>query len=156
MKNRKRFTAAFTAALIGAMSLGLVSCGSTSADTSSADTASADTAADASSSSADASSAADSDASASAGDLNSKSLDEITAAAKEEGDVESVGMPDNWADWGSLWKNLSDNYGITHTDADMSSAEELQMFSTEGENGTKDIGDVGMGFTKQVIDEDLT
>ena len=70
--------------------------------------------------------------------------------------MQSVGMPDNWADWASLWKNLKDNYGITHTDADMSSAEELQMFTTEGENGTKDIGDVGMGFTQQVIDEDLT
>ena len=89
-------------------------------------------------------------------DLNSKSLDDIIEDAKAEGDVQSVGMPDNWADWASLWKNLKDNYGITHTDADMSSAEELQMFTTEGENGTKDIGDVGMGFTQQVIDEDLT
>ena len=89
-------------------------------------------------------------------DLNSKALDDIIEDAKAEGDVQSVGMPDNWADWASLWKNLKDNYGITHTDADMSSAEELQMFTTEGENGTKDIGDVGMGFTQQVIDEDLT
>ena len=89
-------------------------------------------------------------------DQNSKSLDDIIEDAKAEGDVQSVGMPDNWADWASLWKNLKDNYGITHTDADMSSAEELQMFTTEGENGTKDIGDVGMGFTQQVIDEDLT
>lgn len=91
-----------------------------------------------------------------AGDLNSKTLDEIIAGAKEEGDIQSVGMPDNWADWGSLWENVTSNYGLTHTDVDMSSAEELQMFATEGENGTKDIGDVGMGFTKQVIEEDLT
>lgn len=100
--------------------------------------------------------ASSSSGSASGEDLNSKSLDDIIADAKEEGDVQSVGMPDNWADWASLWQNLKDNYGITHTDADMSSAEELQMFQTEGENATKDIGDVGMGFTQQVIDEDLT
>lgn len=52
-------------------------------------------------------------------DLNSKSLDDIIEDAKAEGDVQSVGMPDNWADWASLWKNLKDNYGITHTDADI-------------------------------------
>lgn len=37
----------------------------------------------------------------------------------------------------------------------MSSSEELQMFKTEGENGTKDIGDVGFAFGQQAIDEDL-
>ena len=89
-------------------------------------------------------------------DLNSMSLDDIIAQAKTEGDVQSVGMPDEWADWGSLWNNITSNYGLTHADVDMSSAEELQMFASEGEKGTKDIGDVGMGFTMQVIDEDLT
>ena len=31
-------------------------------------------------------------------DLNSMTLDEIIAKAQEEGDVQSVGMPDEWAD----------------------------------------------------------
>lgn len=66
-------------------------------------------------------------------DLNSMTLDDITAKAKEEGDVESVGMPDSWANWGQTWQDLNDKYGITHADSDMSSAEELQMFQTEGE-----------------------
>ncbi|MCR4672152.1 MAG: ABC transporter substrate-binding protein [Lachnospiraceae bacterium] len=88
-------------------------------------------------------------------DLNSKTLDEIIAAAKEEGDVQSVGMPDSWANWGSMWTYLGDTYGLTHTDIDMSSSEELQMFATEGENGTKDIGDVGQAFGNQAIEEDL-
>ena len=47
------------------------------------------------------SSAAPAEAAASAEDsedgLNAKSLDEITEAAKKEGDIESVGMPDEWA-----------------------------------------------------------
>ena len=64
-------------------------------------------------------------------DLNSMTLDDITAKAKEEGDVESVGMPDSWANWGLTWKDINDKYGITHADSDMSSAEELQMFQTE-------------------------
>lgn len=92
---------------------------------------------------------------AAAEDLNAKTLDDITAAAKTEGEVVSVGMPDEWADWASLWQNLSDNYGISHNDTDMSSSEELQMFATEGENGTKDIGDVGYGFASQAVSEDL-
>ena len=37
----------------------------------------------------------------------------------------------------------------------MYSAEELQMFATEGENSTKDIGDVGQAFGAQAVDEDL-
>lgn len=85
-------------------------------------------------------------------DLNSLTLDEIIAGAKEEGTVSSVGMPDGWANWELLWKNLEDNYGITHDDVDMSSAEELAQFAVDN---TKDIGDVGQAFGAQAIEEDL-
>ena len=88
-------------------------------------------------------------------DLNAASLDEIIEKAKEEGRVESVGMPDSWANWGLSWQGLKEEYGIDHADADMSSAEELQMFKTEGKNGTKDIGDVGFAFGSQAVNEDL-
>ena len=37
-------------------------------------------------------------------DLNSYTLDEIIEKAKAEGHVESVGMPDSWANWGDSWK----------------------------------------------------
>ena len=69
--------------------------------------------------------------SALAEDLNASTLDEIIAKAKEEGHVESVGMPDSWANWGDSWVGLTKTYGIEHTDADMSSAEELSMFKTD-------------------------
>lgn len=85
-------------------------------------------------------------------DLNSYTLDEIIAKAKEEGHVESVGMPDTWANWGDSWKGLTETYGITHTDEDMSSAEELSMFQNDS---TRDIGDVGLAFTKMAIENDL-
>ena len=88
-------------------------------------------------------------------DLNALTLDEIIEKAKAEGKVESVGMPDSWANWGLTWQDLKDEYAIDHVDTDMSSSEELQMFKTEGENGTKDIGDVGFAFGQQAIDEDL-
>ena len=85
-------------------------------------------------------------------DLNSYTLDEIISKAQEEGHVESVGMPDSWANWGESWKGLTETYGIEHTDEDMSSAEELSMFQNDS---TRDIGDVGLAFTQQAIDNDL-
>ena len=85
-------------------------------------------------------------------DLNSYSLDEIIAKAKEEGHVESVGMPDSWANWGDSWKGLTETYGIAHADDDMSSAEELNMFKNDS---TRDIGDIGTGFIQVALDEDL-
>ena len=90
--------------------------------------------------------------SALAEDLNSYSLEEIIAKAKEEGHVESVGMPDSWANWGESWEGLTATYGIAHTDEDMSSAEELSMFENDS---TRDIGDVGLAFTQVALDKDL-
>jgi putative spermidine/putrescine transport system substrate-binding protein len=130
-------------ALTGAMCLALVGCSSSSSSTSK------ETTADTSETTAEAS------AEEGTVDLNSYTLEEIIEKAKEEGKVESVGMPDSWANWGATWDDLLSEYGIEHADSDMSSAEELQMFATEGENGTKDIGDVGFSFGQQAIDEDL-
>lgn len=87
--------------------------------------------------------------------LNDYTLDEIIAKAKEEGHVESVGMPDSWANWGLTWEGITAKYGISHADTDMSSAEELNMFETEKDSPTKDIGDVGLSFTKSSIERDL-
>ncbi len=84
--------------------------------------------------------------------LNDYTLDEIIAKAKEEGHVESVGMPDSWANWGLSWDGLEAEYGVTQSDVDMSSAEELTTFANDN---TKDIGDVGFAFTKQAIADGL-
>lgn len=79
-------------------------------------------------------------------DLNSLSLDEIIEKAKEEGEVNSVGMPDTWANWVETWQDLESEYGLKHTDNDMSSAEEIAIFEQEKNKPTKDIGDVGQSF----------
>jgi len=87
--------------------------------------------------------------------LNEATLDAIIAGAKKEGHVESVGMPDSWANWGETWQELTATYGITHADTDMSSAEELNMFENEKDAPTKDIGDIGLGFTADSITRGL-
>jgi putative spermidine/putrescine transport system substrate-binding protein len=89
-------------------------------------------------------------------DLNNTPLDTIIQKAKEEGVVESVGMPDSWANWGETWSEITSTYGITHNDVDMSSAEELSVFETEKDNATKDIGDVGQAFGPVAVDKGLT
>ena len=133
-------------ALTGAMCLALVGCGGGEKKETTAETSAETTAETGGETTAAAEGAVD---------LNALTLDELTEKAKADGHVESVGMPDEWADWGSLWTAMGDTYGLTHNDTDMSSSEELQMFATEGENGTKDMGDVGYGFAGQAISEDL-
>lgn len=89
-------------------------------------------------------------------DINDMSVDELVAAAAAEGNFfETVGMPDDWAAWGISWQALKDTYGIEHRDVDMTSAEELSTFEAEKDDPTRDLGDVGMSFTKTAIDMDV-
>lgn len=89
-------------------------------------------------------------------DLNSMSVDEIVEKAKGDGKVESVGMPDSWANWKDTWDGITQKYGITHHDTDMSSAEELSLFESEKDDATKDIGDVGQAFGPIAVEKGLT
>jgi putative spermidine/putrescine transport system substrate-binding protein len=70
----------------------------------------------------------------------------LEAAAKTEGAVNSVGMPDDWANWKGTWSDLATKYGLTHMDTDMSSAQEVAKFEAEKDNASADIGDVGAAF----------
>ncbi|RED58647.1 ABC transporter substrate-binding protein [Cohnella lupini] len=84
------------------------------------------------------------------------SLTDIEAKAKEEGSVVSVGMPDSWANWVGTWADIQKNYGISHTDTDMSSAEEIAKFEAEKDKPTSDIGDVGIAFGPVAIEKGVT
>src|SRR6218665_1689085 len=78
-----------------------------------------------------------------AADADLKSLE---SAAKAEGEVNSVGMPDSWANWKDTWVARGKLYGLKHLDTDMSSAQEIAKFAAEKDNATADIGDVGAAF----------
>ena len=95
-------------------------------------------------------------AGADAVDYNAMSLEDLIAQAKEEGEVNSVGMPDTWANWVQTWEDLNTEYGLKHADQDMSSAEEIAMFKEEGADGTKDIGDVGQQWGPTAEAEGVT
>lgn len=87
---------------------------------------------------------------------NDLKLDEIIGKAKEEGQINSLGMPDTWANWGETWEELGTEYSLKHTDTDMSSAEELAKFEAEKKDATADIGDVGIAFGPIAKEKELT
>lgn len=82
-------------------------------------------------------------------------LDQIIERAKAEGRVNSVGMPDTWANWQETWADLKTEYGLEHQDTDMSSAQEIAKFLAEKNNATADIGDVGATFGPIAIEKDV-
>lgn len=84
------------------------------------------------------------------------SLADLEKKAKEEGSVVSVGMPDSWANWKDTWADLQTKYGLTHTDTDMSSADEINKFEAEKDKPTADIGDVGIAFGPVAVDKGVT
>ena len=88
-------------------------------------------------------------------DLREVSLDEIIEKAKEEGEIASVGMPADWANWKGSWEAFTEKYGIAHEDTDMSSAEELSTFDTGKDAPTKDMGDVGQAFGPTAMEMDV-
>ncbi|MGH8417213.1 MAG: ABC transporter substrate-binding protein [Pseudomonas sp.] len=91
--------------------------------------------------------------SAMAADTDLKTLE---AAAKAEGAVNSVGMPDDWANWKGTWTDLTAKYGLVHMDTDMSSAQEVAKFDAEKDNASADIGDVGAAFGPIAVAKGVT
>lgn len=80
----------------------------------------------------------------------------LEKAARSEGQVNSVGMPDSWANWKETWSDLNSKYGLKHSDTDMSSAQELAKFDAEKENASADIGDVGAAFGPIAVAKGVT
>ena len=76
---------------------------------------------------------------------SAQSLPDLEAAARKEGKVVSLGMPDDWANWGEIWKAVTAKYGVTHTDTDMSSGEAVAKLEAEKSNPSADITEIGLG-----------
>lgn len=81
---------------------------------------------------------------------------ELVKAAQAEGTVNSVGMPDSWANWKDTWAALSSQYSLKHSDTDMSSAQEIAKFAAEKDNASADIGDVGAAFGPVAVQKGVT
>ncbi len=74
------------------------------------------------------------------------------AAAKEQAqEIITYGIPDDWANYGDVFKGFQASLGVTdgkHTDTDMSSLEEITKFDAEKANPIAMFADIGMLWGK--------
>lgn len=78
------------------------------------------------------------------------------AGAKKEGQVVSYGMSDDWVNLGAIWKTIEKNYGVVHTDTDMTSAEEVTRLLAEKSAPVMDVADIGFDFVGKLVENNLT
>jgi putative spermidine/putrescine transport system substrate-binding protein len=92
-------------------------------------------------------------AAAASGDLQA-----LVDAAKKEGKVNLIALPDSWANYKGILQSFGDKYGIDHpvTNPEGSSADELTAVKTlKGQADQPDSIDVGPPFALQAKDEGL-
>jgi putative spermidine/putrescine transport system substrate-binding protein len=80
---------------------------------------------------------------------------QVLDAAKQEGQLISYGMSDDWVNLGNIWKAIEDKYGVVHTDTDMTSAEEITHLMAEKDAPVMDMADIGFDFLGTLIDNNL-
>lgn len=85
-------------------------------------------------------------------------VEEIAAAAKAEGQVNLIALPDTWANYKGILESFRSTYGIEAPVAnpDASSADELTAVKTlAGQPDMPDALDIGPSFIQQGMDEGL-
>jgi len=91
-------------------------------------------------------------------DGSAVALEDLIAAAKEEGAINTIALPPTWANYGEMMQTFQDTYGLKLTNAtpNASSAEELEAVkSLEGQSRAPDVLDVAPPFALQGKDEGL-
>ena len=82
-------------------------------------------------------------------------FDELVTAAKAEGKVDLIALPDSWANYAGVIAKYEELYGIDAVvqNPDASSADELTAIETlRGQDGMPEVVDVGPSFTTQMIE----
>jgi putative spermidine/putrescine transport system substrate-binding protein len=76
-------------------------------------------------------------------------MDALVAAAKQEGQLNTITLPANWANYGNIIKSFQAKYGITVNNAnpDGSSQDEINAVKQlKGQNRAPDVLDLGQSF----------
>ena len=76
-------------------------------------------------------------------------------AAKDEGELYSYGMSDDWVNLGNIFAKYEDMYDVVHTDTDMTSAEQIVHLLAEKDAPVMDVADIGYDALGRLLDEDL-
>ena len=80
----------------------------------------------------------------------------LVTAAQKEGTIISYGEPDDWVNYGGLYKGFTAAYGITHQDTDMDSGTIISTLEAETSAPVADTTDLGLAFAKIVEDNNLS
>ena len=76
--------------------------------------------------------------------------------AKDEGKLNTLTMPDPWANWKGTWLDLEKKYQIKHQDTDMTSGQAISKMRVEGKHATADLSDVGFEFAPIAKSQGIT
>lgn len=84
-------------------------------------------------------------------------INTLMAKAKEEGKLQAIGIPPEWADYADILDSYSKKYVQVQykAEAEYSSAQEVEVFKNSKQHPHGDIGDVGFVWGPQVIQQGL-
>jgi putative spermidine/putrescine transport system substrate-binding protein len=85
-------------------------------------------------------------------------MDALIEAAQEEGVLNVIALPPDWANYGEMLETFSDKYGIEINSAspDGSSQDELNAVTSQrGQDRAPDVLDLGTAFARQAQAQDL-
>ena len=80
----------------------------------------------------------------------------LEKAARQEGKLNTLTMPDPWANWRETWQDLERIYQIKHQDTDMTSGQAISKMRAEGKNATADLSDAGFEFAPIAKSQGIT
>lgn len=91
---------------------------------------------------------------------NSIPLDDLIAAAKDEGQLTTIALPHDWANYGEMIETFKTKYGLTvnELDPNAGSAEELEAIRANKESKgpqAPDVIDIGVGRTTTAMADGL-
>ncbi|WJW69119.1 ABC transporter substrate-binding protein [Candidatus Chlorohelix allophototropha] len=89
-----------------------------------------------------------------AGTTQAANLDQLVAAAKQEGSLTTIALPHDWCGYGDLITNFKQKYGlqVTELNPDGSSGDEIEAIKANTQNKgpqAPDVIDVGLSFGPQ-------
>ncbi|MDI7861734.1 ABC transporter substrate-binding protein [Rhizobiaceae bacterium n13] len=87
-------------------------------------------------------------------------MDDLIAAAKQEGQLTVIALPRDWCGYGGIIDGFKDKYGlaVNELDPDASSAEEIEAVRTSEHGagpGTPDVIDIGLSFAASAKEDGL-
>src|SRR5205823_10431327 len=84
-------------------------------------------------------------------------LNTLMTNAKQEGKLEAIGIPPEWADYKDILNGYASKYVPVsyQAEAEYSSAQELEVFKNSKQHPHGDIGDVGFKFGPVAVQQGL-